>query len=69
MVPLNYKQTTALESLGRATNGILPAKEQKYFNISLFPNRKIWPFLNRLWDVVGNYVSTIYFKSQDTIEE
>ena len=38
--PPNRKQTAALESPGGAADSPLPAKKQKYFNASLFPDSK-----------------------------
>ncbi len=67
--PPNCKQIAAPESLGGAADSSLPAKKQKHFNVSLFPDSKKWPPLDRLWDVVGNCTSETYLKSQVTTEE
>ncbi len=69
MAPPNRKRIAAPESPGGVADSPLPAKKQKHFNASLFPDSKEWPPLDRLWDVVGNRASETYLKSQGTVEE
>lgn len=69
MVPPNCKWTVTSESPSGIADSLFSAKKQKHFNASLFLDSKKWPFLNRLWNIVSNYMSEAYLKSQDTIKE
>lgn len=71
MAPRNRKRIAPLDSPGTAggAESPLPAKKQKHYNASLFPDSKEWPPLDTIWEAVGNCASESYLKSQGTFEE
>lgn len=62
-------RTAIPDSSGGIANSFFLDKKQKDFNVSLFPDSKKLPPLNKLWDVVSNYASKTYLKSQGTVEK
>lgn len=71
MVPPICKQIAAIKSPGCAvtSNNVFSTKKQKYYNASLFLDSKEWFFLNKLWEVINDYISESYLKLQNIIEK